>query len=648
VVDLTGTDEPRARLAAIVDSSDDAIISKDFDGTIASWNRGAERLYGYTAEEAIGRPVTILFPAAISHEEEAILRRVGSGRRIEHYETVRIRKDGSPVDVSLSISPVRDDTGRIIGISKIARDITERKRADRALRSSERRIRQLMELLPVAVYTCSAPAGVLTFYNEQATRLWGRRPRPGETHASFASGFRLFRPDGTPLPPERVPMAVALREGRPFRGEEVLMERPDGSRVVVMVHIDLLRDENDRVIGAINAFHDVTVLRQATEELRQADRRKSEFLAILAHELRNPLAPIFNAVELLSWPEADPQKAQAAIDIMRRQLAQMGRLIDDLLDISRISRGRIELRCERVDVASIVQQAVEATRPIVDRHEHDLSVSLPAHAVWLNADPARLAQALGNLLNNASKFTPRGGRLGIEVEPRGGRVAIRVRDNGIGIAQDQLEGIFGMFAQLNPAVEDSQAGLGIGLTLARNLVELHGGTLEARSSGVGRGSEFVLDLPVLASVVAPQPARDTGHAARAPRGRKHVLVVDDNRDSAESLAMLLKLKGYKVQTAHDGMEAIEAAAACQPDAVLLDIGLPLLNGYEVARHLRGQRGHNVQLIAITGWGQHEDRQRSRGAGFDGHLVKPVDLGELIRALEEWDGAAAPSSSTFRR
>src|SRR5690606_21624177 len=212
-------------------------------------------------------------------------------------------------------------------------------------------------------------------------------------------------------------------EGRPCRGEEILMERADGSRVVVMVHIDLLHDENDRVIGAVSAFHDVTVLRQATEELRQADRRKSEFLAILAHELRNPLAPIFNAVELLSWPEADPQKAQAAIDIMRRQLAQMGRLIDDLLDISRISRGRIELRCERVDVASIVQQAVEATRPIVDRHEHDLSVSLPAHAVWLNADPARLAQALGNLLNNASKFTPRGGRLGIEVEPRGGRVA---------------------------------------------------------------------------------------------------------------------------------------------------------------------------------------------------------------------------------
>ncbi len=502
IEDVTGRRQAQAaqaQLAAIVASSMDAIISKDLDGVITSWNVGAERLFGYTADEAIGQPVTLLIPGDHLDEEPQILRRIRQGEVIEHYDTVRRRKDGSLIDISLTVSPMRDDSGRVVGASKVARDITERRRSEQAVRES--------------------------------------------------------------------------------------------------------------------------------------DRHKDEFLAMLAHELRNPLAPIRNALQILRLTRADDEAARAATQVMERQVAQMVRLVDDLLDVSRISRGRIELRRAPVELAFVVQQAVDAVRPVYAAKGIELSVALPPQTIVLDADAVRLTQVVGNLLNNAGKFTPAGGRVDIATERDGDEAVIRVRDNGIGIAAEGLARIFDMFVQEDTSLERSGGGLGIGLTLVKNLAALHGGTVQVASDGVGRGSEFVVRLPIAADAVVPAaPAPPTPPASVVPR---RVLVVDDNRDAAESLSVLLELSGHEARMAHDGLDAVAAAAVFQPDLVLLDIGLPRLNGYDAARRLRGQPGgQGMVLVALTGWGQQEDRQKSSDAGFDAHLVKPVDPQALVKLLAE--------------
>jgi len=377
---------------------------------------------------------------------------------------------------------------------------------------------------------------------------------------------------------------------------------------------------------------------RAEEALREADRRKSEFLAMLAHELRNPLAPIRNALQILRLTPWDGRTGQPTMDMMERQVGQVVRLVDDLLDMSRISRGKIDLRKERVELASVVNHAAEAVRPLCESMNHELTVTLPPKPMYLNADPTRLAQVVGNLLNNACKFTERGGRirLTVEVASRGGdapeEAVIRVQDTGIGIVAEQLPRIFEMFTQIDTSLERSRDGLGIGLTLVNNLVEMHGGTIEAHSAGVGLGSEFVVRLPVLSEPLPPLPQEPSAVTPVATVQRR-ILVVDDNRDSAVSLAMLLKLSGHEVHTAHDGLEAVEAVAKFEPEVVLLDIGLPRLDGYEAARRIREQqRDKDLMLVALTGWGQEEDRRRSEESGFDAHMVKPVDLAALSNLL----------------
>ena len=485
-----------AKLAAIVESSDDAIISKDLDGTIRSWNGGAERLFGYTAVEAIGQPVRMLVPADRVDELPAILERIGRGERVDHYETVRRRKDGTLLDVSLTVSPVRDVQGKISGASKIARNISDRVQAERAL--------------------------------------------------------------------------------------------------------------------------------------GQAGRHKDEFLAMLAHELRNPLAPISNAVQLMQSTGSDPA-IQSALRMMERQVAHIVRLVDDLLDVSRISRGTIELRLRQVDLESVVNHAVETARPHCESLGQQLTVTLPPTPVYVAGDAVRLSQVLGNLLNNASKFSDQDGSIWLTVQREASQAIIRVRDTGIGIAQDHVRRVFEMFAQVDTSLERGQTGLGIGLTLAKNLVEMHGGTVEARSGGLGQGSEFTVRLPALLETT-PRPAEMAVSETSRPK-RRRVLVVDDNWDSAESLATLLRVTGHEAHTAHDGLEAVEAATAWLPDVVLLDIGLPKLNGYEAARKIRAQPWSNrMVLVALSGWDQPAYRQESRQAGVNDYLVKPVDRATLLRVL----------------
>jgi PAS domain S-box-containing protein len=382
-------------------------------------------------------------------------------------------------------------------------------------------------------------------------------------------------------------------------------------------------------------------LRRVAEELSDADRRKNEFLAMLAHELRNPLAPISNAVRALSLGRRDETAVDSASEMLERQVGQIIRLVDDLLDVSRISRGKIALRTERIELSRIINQAVEATRALYRSMNQDLTLTLPSEPVYLNADPTRLAQVIGNLLNNACKFTDAGGRISLAVEREGAQVAIRVTDNGVGIAAEHLAGIFEMFTQVESSLERSHSGLGIGLTLVKTLVEMHGGTVEAHSAGPGHGSEFVVRLPTLLDEREPLLPAAPQHLEAPPVVRRRVLIVDDNKDAAEWLATLLSLSGHETHVALDGVEAVKAAERILPDAVLLDIGLPRVDGYEVCRRIRQQPwGRGLTIVALTGWGQEEDRQKSREAGFNTHLVKPVDDEVLMNLL-----ASLPSGVT---
>jgi len=507
ISDRRRAEETQSKLGAIVESSDDAIIGKTLDGRIVSWNAGAERIFGYTAEEAVGRPITLIIPPERLDEEAGILAKLCAGERVEHYETVRLTKDGRRLDISLTSSPIRNAAGRVIGASKVARDITEKK-----------------------------------------------------------------------------------------------------------------RDEAERL--------------RLVDELKDADRAKNDFLATLAHELRNPLAPLRNSVEMLQRSGQPTGPIRLALGVMDRQLTHMTRLIDDLLDVSRITQNKLELRKERMELADVLRAAVEASRPLLTERGHDFGVDLPPEPIVLDGDLTRLAQVVANLLNNASKYTESGGRIRLGARRDGRDAVITVRDSGIGIPLDAQGRIFEMFTQVDRSLERSEGGLGIGLHLARQLVAMHGGTLSVHSEGAGRGSEFSVRIPLpAAAATRPRPERDPAQAL--PHTSLRILVVDDNRDAADSLALLLGLPGNEVHVAYDGLRAIEMADEVRPDVILLDIGLPRLNGYATAERIRQQPwGKPIILVALTGWGQEEARQRSQESGFDAHLVKPVDPAALMQQLSQ--------------
>jgi signal transduction histidine kinase/ActR/RegA family two-component response regulator len=378
---------------------------------------------------------------------------------------------------------------------------------------------------------------------------------------------------------------------------------------------------------------DLTERHRAEEALREASRHKDEFLAMLGHELRNPLVPITNILDRLRLHEAPPEGRTAyALDMIDRQICHLTRIVDDLLDVARISRGVIQLRKEVIDCAEVVREAVEACEPRIDARDQELSVACPMRSLWLQADASRLAQVLGNLLDNASKYTPRGGRIWLTVERDGAAVVLRVRDNGAGIAPDMLNKIFDMFVQSERQLDRSEGGLGLGLFLVRRLVEMHNGTVHATSAGLGEGSEFIVRLP--AAVEAPQAAPPvTRFAAKVGDRHMRVLFVDDDAVIVETMGDLLRDMGYEVRVAHSGREALEVSAGFRPEAVLLDIGMPGMNGYEVARQMRARpETEHASLVAITGYGQEDDRQRAHEAGFDEHLTKPVRAADLQRVL----------------
>jgi PAS domain S-box-containing protein len=978
ITDRKRAEEAQARLAAIVESSDDAIVSKTLDSIIRSWNAGAERLFGYTAAEAVGRSITLIIPPERLDEESMILSRLRRGERVDHFETVRITKDGRRLDISLTISPIHDAEGRIIGASKIARDVTGQKVAERSLRESQEQLAAELEamtrlhalstrlvamtdlraalgdILEEAIRACRADFGNVQLYNPQSQALeivaqhgfredfleyfrtarWDEgsccaqamqsgapvviedvecdpsyelhrqvaaaagyravqstplKSRDGRILGMLSTHFRephrpskrdgrlldlyarlaadlierlsyedalrqseaRFRELADAMPqivwtagsdgvidysnrrwfefsgssvgvgndgwrvvihPDDRPKAVALwatsrRDGTAFEMEVRLLDRrtggyrwhlmrtlpahdeagrvvrwygsatdidqqkraeesarflaeasaalatvvdyqstlqkvanlavpyfadwaavdvtgedgslrrlavahqnpdkvrlaqelgrryppdPDAPRGIIHVictgqpeiveeitdellvqsardeeHLRLVRSlglksylcvplvVSGKAVGALTfataesgrrysradlmlaedlSHRAAVAIENANlyQALKEEDRRKTEFLALLAHELRNPMAPLRNGLQVLRLASNNGPAAQEAQGMMERQLHHLVRLVDDLLDVSRISRGKIQLRKERLNVAEVIRSAVETCEPLIKKQEDELTVTLPEQPVYVDADSTRLTQAVCNLVSNAAKYSDRDSRIWLTVAREGEQAVIRVKDTGIGIPANMLPKVFDLFTQVDRSLEKAQGGLGVGLTIVKRLVELHGGTIEAHSEGYGKGSEFVVRLPAVAPAVQESHEPDIAPPRRTVRHR--ILVVDDNVDSASSLALLLQFMGNEVRTAYNGVDGVEMAKAFRPDVILLDIGMPKLNGYDACRRIRELPwGRKPAIVALTGWGQEEDIQRSQEAGFDHHLVKPIEPAALEKLLAE--------------
>jgi len=615
-------------LAAIVESSDDVIVSMSLDGSITSWNKGAERTFGYSAEEMVGKPIRVLIPPELAQEEEEILGKIRGGMNVEHYETERMRIDGSRIQISATVSPIRSANGEIVGASEIAHDITERKREEDILRESEGRFRALADSAPVLVWMQDA-SGVL-FVNRAYLDFLGLGDQAVIRGYDWAQYIH---------PEDREAYVAAyldcLARRAPFDAE-FRFRRHDGEyRWMRSVAVPRLTAEGE-FLGHTGCSFDVHEARMAAAALREADRHKDEFLAMLAHELRNPLAPIRNAVQALKMIGPPDPQLQKLRDMIDRQVTHMSRLVDDLLDVSRITRNKIELRKERLELMTVIVRAVDASRPLIDARKHRLTVSLPPDPAPVEGDLTRLSQVISNLLDNAAKYTEEGGNISLTSENVGSRAVIRVKDDGMGIPSHILPHVFDLFTQADRSLDRSQGGLGIGLTLVRRLVELHGGSVEAHSAGPGKGSEFVIYLPIATVAESTGVMAESEAAAGVTSvGRCRILVVDDNMDSAESMATLLKLGGHEVRVAYDGIAAMESALAFRPQVVLLDIGLPGLDGYEVALRLRrSNETKDMFLIALTGYGRTEDRVRALTSGFNYHITKPVDPGELDMIIKK--------------
>jgi signal transduction histidine kinase/ActR/RegA family two-component response regulator len=454
------------------------------------------------------------------------------------------------------------------------------------------------------------------------------------------------------IPPERIDEETAIleliRRGERVEHFETVRVSKHGRRLDISLTISPVRDAAGRIVAVSKVARDITERKQAEEALREADRRKEQFIAILAHELRSPLAPLRNSLNVLRFADGDSNVIASARDMMERQLSHMVRMVDDLLDISRISQNKIELRRSRVLLADVVSSAVETARPLIDAAGHKLTISVPERPIFLDADLTRLAQVLSNLLTNSAKYTERGGRIWLTALRRDDLVVVSVRDTGIGIPAEALTRIFDMFSQVERTNERTIGGLGIGLALVKGLVEMHGGSVTVESSGPDQGSTFTVTLPMLENEHVQVAQPDIDLAQTGSTRKRRVLVVDDNRDSAISMAIMLNLLGNEVRTAHDGVEAVELAESFRPEVILMDVGMPRQNGYEATRRIRERPwGKKLTVVALTGWGQEGDRLQSRQAGCDGHLVKPVSLVDLEKLLSELAGARSHATAALQ-
>jgi PAS domain S-box-containing protein len=612
-------------------------ITRLADGTFLNVNDAFFEMTGYSRAEVIGKSTVelgILTPA----RRAALVAPVWEAGSTEFDLPLRC-KDGRILTLEVVIA--RIDFGGEPCLLIVAVDVTERRAAEAALKRSEAIARAradelaaLMDAVPAVVWIAQDPQCLEAHGNRTGRELLrfaeGKNISKTAVDPSAAQHFKIFA-DGVELPPEDLPLQRAAR-GIEVRNHEEEIRFEDGEVVHLYGNAVPLRDPAGAPRGSIGAFVDVTRLKQVEAALLEADRRKDEFLALLSHELRNPLAPILTAAQImqLRGDVATPYEREVIV----RQAQHLVRLVDDLLDVSRLARGKVTLSKKPIELAIVVGKAVEASAPLLEQRRHRLNVSVAPHGLSVDADEVRLAQVIGNLLTNAALYTDPDGRIEVTGEQQGEEVVLRVRDNGAGIAPDLLPRLFEMFVQDPRGSDRTQGGLGLGLCLVRTLTALHGGTVGAQSAGVGQGSEFTLRLPASApsEATADVPLR---RAREISAGCGHrVLVVDDNRDAASTIGRLLSEVGYEVRIAGDASAALAAALAVRPHVAVIDIGLPVMDGYTLGRELRGRMGGAApELIALTGYGQEQDQRRSAEAGFAAHLVKPVDAEKLTRLVD---------------
>jgi len=648
---LPAGEEALLRLAAIVDSSDDAIIGKTLDGVITSWNSSAVRIFGYTSAEAIGQHITLIIPKERWPEEDDVLARVRAGQRVDHFETVRMAKGGQTVAVSTTVSPIRDPSGRIIGASKIARDISGRRQEE----ITQARLAAIVESSDDAIVSKTLD-GVITSWNTAAERMFGYP-------ASEAVGQHITLIIPQERRREEDHVIARIRRGERLSHFETVRRRKDGQLVEVSLTVSPIRDAHGNVVGASKVARDISE-RRALEQIRRTlfereqtarveaealNRGKDQFLATLSHELRTPLNSIYGWARMLEAGRLDPEAMKRATQgILRGAKAQV-QLIEDLFDVSRVITGKMHLAVRPLVVSEVLEAALDTVRPAALAKGIRLDVTLDPLVSLILGDPDRLQQVVWNLLSNAVKFTPQGGRVQLVLKSAGSQIEISVSDTGQGIAPEDLPQLFERFRQLDTGSTRRHGGIGIGLALVRHLVELHGGTVAATSRGVGQGSTFSVTLPVS---IAPQtvPPAPAGHPAEpGPDAEKlkpaslrdlRVLVVDDDLDGRELAALLLVNAGADVRTAGSAADAMTALEEWWPDVLVTDLEMPHEDGYSLlkrARHFAMLHGRRLAALALTAYGRSEDRVRTLAGGFNLHLAKPADPAELVLAVANLAG-----------
>lgn len=635
-----------ARLGSIVSSSYDAIIGKTLDGTITSWNKGAERIYGYSEDEAVGRSISMLLPEDRRREELDILRALAAGNHVSLSDTIRIRKDGEGVRVALTISPVRNSIGTIVGVSTIARDITASKLAEQALRENAARMRSILQATRVGTWDWDMDSGAVR-WSDNMEELFGRQP--GTFDGTWDSAFADIHTDDRLMVEQAITQAI--KDGDEYQMEYRIITTDEqvrwieakgqaimgpGGTVDFVAGICMDITERKQAEEALRISE--TLLRVQAEELATAHQQKDEFLAMLAHELRNPLAPIISSVQLLKMQDAEQREETLpwALDVIDRQVLQISRIVDDLLDIARITRGRIDLQLACRDLREVIQHAAEAAGSWFADKQQIFEVVCPQQPVPVVIDAGRMIQVISNLLHNASKFTTEYGRISLRLDCQDDEAIITVTDTGAGIPANILPQVFDLFSQADRTLDRRQGGLGLGLSLVKKLVDLHGGQVCATSAGMGHGSEFQVRLPStkFASTDTDADLLVTGDTSSGstPSDLLRILVVDDNTQAADAMAMLLETMGHATQVVYSGPDVLEVASEFMPDLVFLDIGLPLMDGYQVARKLRAHFGGGLKLIALTGYVQRLDDPQSNAALFDHYLLKPISLDEMRSLL----------------